>query len=258
MKKLNTNIIITLIISSVILIIAFSAFFMFRPVSAENNISIEGTGTVNAMSDKIAIYFDIRIEADTSSEASSLNSQKFEELIAKLEDKGIKKDEIILEDYDTYEDYDYYDDYYEDYYEFYASVRSLKIIVDINEKDKINSIIDAVVDVEGMVNYIEIELTQEAEDEYKQKAVKLASENAKSKANSVAEGFNKKIGNLLSVQVVENDYYDYYYDSYIWETYYYDEPTTLEDAKEIKYVISNSQFEGKEIAAEVIAVFELR
>ena len=77
--------------------------------------------------------------------------------------------------------------------------------------DKIGKIIDkAVYNGVNEVNRISYELSEEKQDEMKKKALKEASQNAYEKAEAIAEGLDKELGNLVSIE--ESNFYYRAYD----------------------------------------------
>ena len=250
MSKQNNSIAITAIISGVILVIALIALFSFGGTSIkENSLSVQGLATVEAMPDVIGVYFNIETKAETSSEAEEKNSEIFNEFLTEMVLLGFERKDIVTENFNVYPNYDWTDEGREE--DGYIASHSVKVEISSDEKDKLGSIIDAGVDAGAGISYINFELSQELQNQYKAQAMKLAAEDARIKAESVAEGFNKKVGKLVSVQVNDFGYYP-------WNVYSARAGGYMEDAVLAKETVTSIQPGEKEVSATVTASFKLR
>lgn len=248
MTKHNTTIISTAIVSGVILIIALSALFLFKPMSSQNTVSVEGIATVSAMPDEIGVYFNIETKGDTSSEAKDANSLILDKLISNLGNLGYERSEIVTENYNIYPDYDYVDGERID--KGFRAVHSLKVMVNTDETEKLGSIVDAGVDAGAGISYINFELSQESQNKYKAEAMKIAASDAKVKAESVAEGFDKKVGKLVSVNVNDFGYYP-------WNVYSASGMTKTEDSVAAREAVTNIQPGEREVTARISATYKI-
>ena len=119
------------------------------------------------------------------------------------------------------------------------------------EIDKLSSAIDSGVEAGAGISYINFELSQESQNKYKAEALKQASEDAMIKADSIASGFNKKAGKLLSVQTSDFGYYP-------WNVYSSGGVSYREDALMAKEVAMNIQPSEQDVTATITATFKLR
>jgi len=238
----------TAIISGVILIVALSAIFMFKPASSQNTLSVEGIATVKAMPDEIGVYLNIETKGETSSEAKDANSEILEKLVSALENQGFERSEIVTENYNIYPDYSWVNDKRID--NGFIATHSLKVIVNSEETEKLGGIVDAGVDAGAGISYINFELSQESQNKYKAEAMKTAAQDAKVKAESVAEGFGKKVGKLVSVSVNDFGYYP-------WNVYSATSMDVREDAGLAKEAVTNIQPGEREVTARVSAVYKI-
>jgi hypothetical protein len=255
MEKKNNAIIITSIIASVVLLIAiigFSTLSLFSPYS-KDSVTVEGVSEIEATPDLITVYFNIQTNGDTSSEAKDENNEIFESLISELAIQGFDKSELKTQSFSIYPDYIWEKGQRKD--NGYKATHSLKLELSSEEFDKISEVIDAGVDSGAGISYINFELSQELQSQYKAQALELASKDARVKAEAVAKGFDKKIGKLVSVSVNDFGYYP-------WNIYTarsaageqgYEED--IEIAKETTINIEPSE---QTINARVSAVYKLR
>jgi uncharacterized protein YggE len=247
MTKHNTAIISTAIVSIVILIVAMSALFLFKPTSSQNTVSVEGVATIKAMPDEIGIYFNIETKGKTSSEAKDANSEILDKLVAGLLDLGYERNEITTESYNIYPNYDWVNGERKD--NGFVATHSLKVMVNASDTDKLGPIVDAGVNAGAGISYINFELSQESQNKYKAEAMKVAAQDAKTKAESVAEGFGKKVGKLVSVSVNDFGYYP-------WNVYSAS-GVAKDDRMTVETAVSNIQPGEQDVTARVSAVYRL-
>jgi uncharacterized protein YggE len=252
MKKQNNGIVITSIIAGVILIISFVAMTSFgNTMSGDNTVNVQGTATIKAMPDLITIYFNVETKEETSTLSKDENSKILNDLIDSLIEIGFERKDLVTENFNVYQNYDWTDDGRAE--DGFITTHSLKIELSIEEEDRIGEIVDAGIDAGALVKYINFELTQESQNKYKAEAMKLAAQDATVKAESVAEGFEKKVGKLVNVNVNDFAYYPWNVYSAKGGIEY-----AMEDSMIVKEAASNIQVGEREISASVSAVFKLR
>ena len=83
----------------------------------------------------------------------------------------------------------------------------VKLEFSANDTDKLAAVIDAGANSGAGISSIDFELSNALQNQYKSQALTLASQDAKIKADSVASGFGKSTGNLVSVSVDNFNYY---------------------------------------------------
>ena len=253
MKKVNNAIIITSIISGAVLLIAILALITFNSIipSSKNSVTVDGISTVKALPDVISVYFTIETKGKTSVEAKDANTLIYDNLVEALVSEDFEESDIKTESYNIYPN-----TYWENgkqKTDGYKATHYLKVELSSDESDKLSPAIDAGVDAGAGISYINFELSQGAQNKYKAEALKLASEDAAIKANSVALGFNKKVGRLLSVQVTSFEYYP-------WNVYTARTGSGMgyEDSVSAKEAATSIQPDEQDISASVSATFKLR
>ena len=161
---------------------------------------------------------------------------------------GFDKKDLKTENFNIYPEYDWQSG--EQKLIGYKAVHSLKIELTLDEMNKAGDLIDAGTNAGTGISYINFELSPELEQEYKSKSIKLAAQDAKIKAEAMAEGFDKKVGKLVSVSLSEGNYYS------PWRMY-----DSMESGGSIalaKEAVANVQPSEKEITAYVSGVYKLR
>ncbi|MCK5624255.1 SIMPL domain-containing protein [Candidatus Pacearchaeota archaeon] len=239
----------TLIISVTLIIIAIIILIAVKNPLATNTINVEGSATINVIPNLVTIYFNIETSGDTTAEASEANTEIVEELKNSLISLGIEKENLITQNYNVYQDYDWINNIRIE--KGYKTTHSIKIEICTGETEKIGEIIDAGTQVGATINYINFELTSDLQNQYKAEAMHLAAEDARMKAEAIAEGLDKKVGRLVSVSTSNFDYSP-------WGLYESTGLAMTENAIEAKVATTNIQPGEQEIYGQITAVFKLR
>jgi len=251
MKKDNKAIIITSIISGVVLLIALIAMVSFGSVSSTNKITVEGISSIDATPDLMTTYFRIETQNETSVEAKDANNEILNKLVNELSKLGFERSELQTQSFNIYPNYEWKNQ--KQTQNGYKATHSLKLELSSEKFDKISEVIDAGADSGAGISYINFELTQELQNQYKAQALELASKDAQTKADAVASGFGKRAGKLVSVQVSEFGYYP-------WNVYTSrDEGVGYgEDAVLAKQAVAEISPSEQEISTRVSATFRIR
>jgi hypothetical protein len=249
MKHDNKAITITSIIAGVILIIALLALGTFSSMSpySKNTVTVEGVANIEANPDLITVYFSIDTKANTSSLAKDMNNEIYEKLIVQLALEGFDRSELKTQSFNIYPNTYWEDGKTKD--DGFIATHTLKLELSSDEFDKVSEVIDAGVNSGAGISYINFELSQELQSQYKAQALELASKDARIKADAVASGFNKKVGRLTSVQVSDFGYYP-------WNIY--TSKASSEDVAIAREAVANIQPGEQDISARVSATYKLR
>jgi uncharacterized protein YggE len=117
-----------------------------------------------------------------------------------------------------------------------------------SESDKIGTAIDAGVDAGAAISYINFELSPEKQNQYKSEAIKQAAEDARIKAEALANGVDKELGKLVSVSEGS-----FGYDP--WRVY--GAVSGASDAAMAKEATTEIQPSEQEVSASVTVVYKL-
>ena len=191
--KMEKSVQITSLIVVGAIILAIIVVFGINGISTtQNTVSVAGQSTVEVMPDLVSVYFSVDTKGTTSKEASDKNTDITNALIAALESNGFSREDIQTQSYSVYPEYDW-NSGSQRLIDYKAS-HSLKVQIPANESDKIGNAVDSGINAGAGVSYINFELSQESQNKYKAEAMKLAAQDATTKAESVADGLNKKLG----------------------------------------------------------------
>ncbi len=245
--KLHKSVQITLIIVLAVIILASVGIYFFKSGSMSNTISVNGQATENVMPDLISVYFNVETKGTTSSEAESENSLIVNKLKSAIVALGFSEDDLKTENFNIYPEYNYKSS--DRQITGYRASHSLKIELSTDDKSKIGSVIDAGATAGAGISYINFELSPSLEQQYKAVAIKTASEDARVKAESIAEGFDKRLGRLVSVSLDNFNYSP-------WRVY--SSAGTSEDTQIAKEAVTTITPSEREVTAYVNAVYKLR
>ncbi len=198
---MKNNIMPWLIILAIALIAAGTSVYLF---GEKRTINVQGVSEFDVKPDKIDIFFNVITNATTAKEAQEENSLIVERVITSLKQAGIDEDKIQTLNFNM-GPRQYWDPatqrMVQDGYQVSHNIK-----IEVSDMLKAGNYID-IATIAGAtgIDYINIGLTQEKENEAKQKALELAAANAKSKAEGIAAGLGMKLGKLKAVS--ESNYY---------------------------------------------------
>ncbi|OGJ13140.1 hypothetical protein A3K62_02335 [Candidatus Pacearchaeota archaeon RBG_16_35_8] len=194
----------TWIIVGGILVALLLVFAFVNNFANPRTISSTGTSTIEVLPDFVVVYFSIDTKGTTANEASNKNSKIVDDMKAALLLEGITEKEIKTINFNVYPNYDYRSG--SSVITGYNAQHSLKVELNVDEKEKIGSVIDAGVGAGAGISYINYELNEDNQKKYKVEAIKLATEDARLKAEALAEGAGSSLGSIVSVSSSEWGY----------------------------------------------------
>ena len=200
--KLDKSIVITVIIVATIL---FGLNMVLDRIGGtQNALTVSGTSSIKVVPDLVSINFNIEGKGQTMQEAKDKSAQIYEEFEAKMITLGFKEEELKTTNYNVYENYEWTGS--RSVQNGYISSQQIVLEISLNDSKKAGDAISQGIDAGARVSYMEYKLTTESQNKYKAEAMKLAAQDAKSKAEAVAQGFGKKVGKLISTTTSEYSY----------------------------------------------------
>jgi uncharacterized protein YggE len=249
-KQMDKSVQITLIIVIGFIALAGIGYAVFSSLAPSNENTVTGNGqaVLKVTPDLVKVYFGVDTTANTSQEAKDKNAEIVDKVITELVKEGFERKDIQTENFNIYPDYSWENGKQD--LKGYKATHTLVVEISTNDSDKIGTAIDAGVNAGANINYINFELSQAKQNEYKAQALKLAAEDAKIKAESIATGLNKQVGKLVSVSDNNFNYYP-------WRLY--DNSAGASGvATMAKEAVTNIQPGNQEISASVTAIFALK
>lgn len=248
MKNSEATKITLIIVAGIILlgILSYSAFMSLIPETGKDTINVNGQASIDVIPDLVAVYFNIETNASTTEQAKNKNSEISDKLTTALIKEGFEKKDIQTQNFNIYPNYEWEND--KRVQKGYKATHSIKVKFSTENSDKIGEVVDAGVDTGAGISYINFELSQELQNTYKAEAIKFAAQDARIKADALAQGLDKKVGDLLSVSMNNYNYSP-------WLVY---DTAGATSTAEIKSATTNIQPSEKEVSAIVSATFKIK
>lgn len=229
MKKHTTSILIAIIIIVV-------GLLLYSNLKDTQTVEVIGNSQITVPPDQVLVYLQIQTKANTAEEAKNKNSEITNNVVSSLKTLGLTPE---TENYNIYPEYDYS----RNKITGYTATNYIKVKTD--DFNIVGKIIDSSVDAGALINYINFELSTEKSNEIKKDALAEASKDAKSKAEAIAQGLDKKLGSLVSISSSDYNYIPY--------------PLFREGSSEdAKAVAVDIQPRNLDVTATVKAVYKIR
>lgn len=247
MKKIDNSIKITgMIVVTVLIVVLLVLGFISMSVSGET-ITSNGIATVDVMPDIVSINFNVETSGTDAKEAKNANAEIVDAVVTALIREGFARDEIVTQNFNVYEEFDWSRDRRTSI--GFKATHSIKVELSTEDSDKIGEAVDAGIDNGAMLSYINFELSQDLQNEYKAEALKLAAQDARVKAEAVAEGLGVEIGRVISTGSSDFRYSP-------WMAYGLDE-TSVNSLKGIE-IETEIQPGTREVSAQVSVTYKLK
>lgn len=245
MAKTNVaNINWTNIIIAVILIAGLlgAIVYLVPKPSSGNTITVTGNFQTTVPPDQAVVYAQVQTRSMSTDDAKNNNSNVSDAVLTALMKAGIESKDIETQGYSISPEYDWTNN--GQVFKGYVATNSIKITTkNFNDAGKI---VDAAVDAGATINTINFELSNAKQNEYKASALANASTDAKNKAQAIATGLGKSLGNVVSVSTSDYGYVPY-------PIYRAGAPTTVD----VKEVATNLPSGSVDITATVSVSYEI-
>jgi uncharacterized protein len=239
---------ITSIIVAGVIVLALLGYLVSNSsVSEKNTVTGNGYASIDVIPDLVKVYFNVETTGKTSAEAGSANAKIVDDLTVGLIKEGFNRDEIQTQNYNINPEYDWINGKQVD--KGFRATHSIVVEMPTSESDKIGTAIDAGINAGAMISYINFELSPEKENQYKADAIKQAAEDARVKAQALAEGVDAELGDRVSVSEGGFGYTP-------WRAY--GEVAGASDATMAKEAATNIQPSEQTVTASVTVVYKLK
>ncbi len=248
--KMDKSVQKTVVIMVGIIAIVLLGFLIYTNLAPVNTVTGDGMATIKAVPDLISVYFSVDTTGTTSKIATDKNTEIVDNLITELIKQGFERSEIQTTGFNVYPDYDY-SSMGNPVLKGYKATHSITVQMPSSDSDKIGDVVDAGVTAGAGISYINFELSQEKQNEYKALALKQAAEDARIKAGAIAEGLGKTLGRLVSTSESSFNYYP-------WRLYGAEGGVATMDASSVKSATMNIVPGEQDVTANVRATFKIR
>ena len=189
-----------LVVAIVVISLAFVYYNREGSTTNQQTITASGTSTITAVPDEASVYISINTIEKTTEGSKNKNTEISDAVINAIKKLNIQKD-IETTNYNIYPEYDWSSGQQE-----LKGYRTTNIIkVSTKYFDDLGAIVDTAVKAGATgIDSINFELSKDKENEIKRNALTKATEDAKLKAEAIANGLGAKLGKLQSV--TENSY----------------------------------------------------
>jgi hypothetical protein len=201
MQKVNPT---PIIITGVVVVGILFALFSFVPTEGRT-VDVTGTAQMTVPPDSVVVYIQAQTKGTTAEEAKNLNTETTNAVLAALEAIGIAKGDIETENFNIYQDCEWT----QTGQKCKGFIASNNLKITSKDFENVGKVVDAAVNAGGLINYINFELSLEKQNEYKKEVLAKAAQDAKGKAEALAAGFGKRLGDLVSVSTSDFGYYPF-------------------------------------------------
>lgn len=233
----------------VVLVIAFlvvGAYVLLNYNQEQQVVTTQGSSEMTSQPDFVRVYVAVETLNGSAQEAKDANAEISNEVITELIKIGFERKDIETENFNIYEDFDWTESGRRS--KGWKAINNLKIKVE--DFSQTGKVVDIVVDSGALIQYISFELEKEHENELKAQVLEKASEDAKVKAEALARGSGKKLGNLVSISSQDYQYYPYRL---------YEASSTGDLAvAEAKSAVTNIQLKSLTVSAFVQASYKIK
>jgi len=209
MKNLPTYVILILVIGLVGTTFLLN-FNKEKNPSNERTITATGTSESTIKPDKVEVYVKVYTQGDSADQVKDNNTKISNSIIAALKKEGLTDSDIETTQYylNPRQRYDEKTNtYVQDGFELYNGLK-----VSSSNLDLAGKIIDVSVNAGATgIDSVQFTLSKNKEEEARTEALKMASQNARKKAEAVAEGLNVKLGEIQSISESNFNIFPYIY-----------------------------------------------
>ncbi|MEK6854997.1 MAG: SIMPL domain-containing protein [Nanoarchaeota archaeon] len=236
---MDNRILVGVILAAILLVGGYLAYSSAPVVSAQ------GTSNIKAQPDEVSVHISVETRDLTAQGAKDKNTEISDKVLTELVKLGLERKEIQFSNFNIYPEYDWSGGKQK----LKGYVASQQTVVKTSNFDKVPGIVDEAVNAGALVNYINFEISDEKQSEYKNKALESASRDAQQKATATASGLGKKLGRLVSVK--SQDFY------YPGPVVYYDKVASLESGMTAGRAALNIAPQDIDVSASIVVEYKL-
>ena len=190
-KQVKITLIISVAVLLAICIIGLGAYKLVNPVSGQV-ITVDGSSTIKVVPDLVTINFNIETNGSDAKIAKDANEVILTNLVNSMIALGFSREDVKTQSLNIYPWQEWDGNKMVD--KGYKASHQVTVVLNTSDASKIAKVIDAGVDSGALLSYINFELSDPKQNEYKAQALKQAGTDARTKAIAIAEGLGMKIG----------------------------------------------------------------
>lgn len=203
-KQVKITLIISVAVLLAICLVGLGIYKVVNPINGQV-ITVDGTSTIKVNPDLVTINFNIETNGSDAKTAKDANEAILEKLVNELTRIGFQREDIKTQSLNIYPWQEWNGNKMVD--KGYKASHQITVVLNTSDASLIAKVIDAGVDSGALLSYINFELSDGKQNEYKAQALKQAGEDARTKAIAIAEGLGMNIGKKpISVTTSSFDY----------------------------------------------------
>lgn len=171
----------------------------FEPSAEGNQITVDGTGTVDVTPDIATLYVTVETEDETSDAAKSVNADTMNDVVERMKMAGVEDKDLQTERVSVYEQESYNVETEE--YEKNGWIASSSVTVTVRDTSQTELLLDLATDA-GATHTTGPNFRIDDTSKYTHDARQKAIEEAKEKAEVIADSLGLTVGKIV-------DYYEY-------------------------------------------------
>ena len=189
-KSIKITLIIAVTVLLAIGIIGFGFYKTANPTSGQV-ISVDGTSTIKVTPNLVTVHFNIETNGSDAKIAKDANAVILDNLVTSMIKLGFARADIKTEAMNIYPWSDWVNGKTVD--KGYKASHQVTLVLNTSDASLISDVIDSGVDAGALLSYINFELSNDKQNEYKALALKQAGEDARTKAIAIADGLGLKV-----------------------------------------------------------------
>lgn len=203
MKNLKLfNVLIVILVLGIVTL----GVIKFSGITGNNQktIDVSESATITKPADRVLINIGVEITKNSATEAEAENTRITNSIYESLKSLGLSEDEYSTESYNVYPNRNWENSKIEGY------IVSHNIKVDTEKINLAGDILDKSIESEANQIYgLQFTLKDETERLAREEAYKKASENARTKAEAIADGLRVKITKIVKITDSSINYYPF-------------------------------------------------
>jgi hypothetical protein len=235
-----------IIVIAVLLVISIPGFLIYQKMNPGVQLTAQGVSQIKATPDIASVYLNVQTKGVDAVTAKNKNSETVDAILTALIKEGFERKDIQTLNYQISPDREWINGKMVD--KGYIASYQIRVEMPTEQSSKIGDVIDAGVNNGATLNYINFELSQAKQNEYKALALKQATEDARIKAESIALGLGKQVGKVVSVSSSDFGYSP-------WRMF---DAVAGASTAEMKTAATSIQPSDQDINANVNVVFALK
>ncbi len=191
-------------VAVIVVIGALLGLLIYKGDLKATTVTTTGSSETKIMPDLAVVYLNIQSINTSAQDAKDEVNTVTDNVMTALVKLGLSRDDIETEQFSIYPNYDWNNG---QKITGYTATQSLKI--SITDFQNVGKYVDAGVNNGALVSYINFELSQKEQNKLKAQQLAEATQDARAKADAIAEGLGKKVSGVESVQTNDYNYIPY-------------------------------------------------